>query len=87
MKALGIMFSGAAVTRNLFFALQACEPMLHGRAGETIVNIQKEFGRKVISKGYTKLYNQALLCKKVVAKRPGSIVAPEFFTCRSIILQ
>ena len=64
LKALKILYDGAPVNHKMFFAIQSCAPLIEGPASHSLLAIQKEFGKKVIAKGYTKLYNVTRLCTK-----------------------
>ena len=49
----------------MYFAAQACVPLLEGAAGKALDAIQAEFGRKCLTKGYSKLYHMCRTCTKV----------------------
>ena len=71
LKKLNVSYLGTAVSRNMVFAAQACVPMLEGAAGRALATIQAEFGRKALTRGYTKLYNMCRTCMKVAGPAKG----------------
>ena len=69
MTALKILYDGAPVNHKMFYAMQSCAPLIEGPASHSLTAIQNEYGKKVISKGYTKLYNVSRLCNKIAKNK------------------
>ena len=81
-KSLKILYDGAHVNRNMFFAMQSCYPLIEGPASAVLTVIQKEFGKRVIAKGYTKLYDLCRLCNKlgkINSEKTNDLTAQEMF--------
>ena len=60
-----ITFAGKPVSRTLFYAAKSCSPFFTGECDILLRTIHTEFGRKVLSKDYTKLYAACALVKKM----------------------
>ena len=67
LRTFNILYDGALVNHKMYYSMVACAPLIDGHAGEVLAAIQAEFGKKVLAKGYTKLYNIARSCGKVAA--------------------
>ena len=51
----------------MYDVVVACAPLIEGHPGQIVDLIQNEFGKQVLSKGYTKLFNIARSCLKVAS--------------------
>ena len=57
--------------------------MIEGPASVALTAIQNEFGKKVIAKGYTKLYNISRLCNKLGkmnSEKANDLTSEEMFS-------
>ena len=62
--------------------MQSCYPLIEGPASAALTAIQNEFGKRVIAKGYTKLYNISRLCNKLGkmnSEKTNDMTAQEMF--------
>ena len=81
-KSLKILYDGSPVNRKMFYAMQSCYPLIAGPASAVLTAIQNEFGKRVIAKGYTKLYDLCRLCNKLGkmnSEKTNDLTAQEMF--------
>ena len=60
-----VHYAGSPVSRQMFFAIQACLPLAVGPGAAPLERLQREFGRDCFTKGYTKMYLLSRMCAKV----------------------
>ena len=77
-----ILYDGAQVNRKMFYAMRSCYSLIEGPASAALTAIQNEFGKRVIAKGYTKLYDLCRLCNKLGkmnSEKTNDLTAQEMF--------
>ena len=60
-----VRYAGAPVSRQMYFAIQACLPLAVGPCASSIDRLCREFGRECFTKGYTEMYLLSRMCAKV----------------------
>ena len=61
----GVGYNGESVNRTMYFAFQACLPILEPNVFTVVQQLQREFGKECLTRGYSKLYQLSRLCDKV----------------------
>ena len=60
-----VHYGGSAVSKQMYFAIQACLPLVVGEVAKSLDRLRREFGRDCFTKGYTKMYLLSRMCAKV----------------------
>ena len=60
-----VQFAGSPVSRQMYYAIQACLPLVVGTCAKSLDRLRREYGRDCFTKGYTKMYMMSRMCTKV----------------------